>query len=242
MDSTLQSKNEAAGRIHTTVLWKRLHELAMDQPELDDDYALSSELLGEVLEHFLPDSESDCHVGYWLAHGQLAGELMAILAKKFRRRGQTLYRQVGILHDADYYRHPHYGESTELVHPAPLCIYLLERKVPAVVCLAILEHAGYTAEGTRFSMPMSAAISTCDDLATYMSALESTKFVLDHGHHVATSKLSDLAQEVIRGVNVPIPSFPADFNCPKRVLGNVDLFINNSLRLAADDYLGWFNL
>jgi hypothetical protein len=241
MDSTLQPKNEASGRVHTAVLWKKLHQLAMDQPDPAGDFALDGDLVEEVIEHFLPQAESDTHVEYWLAHGQLAGELMAILAKKWSRN-ETLYRQVGILHDADYYRHPHYGESTELVHPAPLCFYLLERGVPAVVCLAILEHAGYTAEGTRFSMPMSAAISTCDDLATYMSALDSTEFVRSHGQHVATSKLSALAQEVIKEVTVPVPSFPGDFNCPKRVLGNIDLFINNSLTFAADEHLGWFKL
>lgn len=238
--STLHT-NEAAGRVHTTELWKKLHRLAMDQPELEATFALDNELVQDTLEHFLPTRGGNAHTAYWLAHGQLAGELMAILARRFCRN-ETLYRQVGILHDADYYRHPHYGEESDLVHPAPLCSYLLEREVPAVVCLAILEHAGYTGEGVNFSSPMSAAISTCDDLATYMSALGSTEFVRNHGQHVATSKLSALAQKVTEEVSVHIPSFPDDFNCPKRVLGNVDLFINDSLVLATNQYLGWFNI
>lgn len=239
--SSSSNNYEALGRRHTLELWEKLKVLSLQQGVVDYNFSLDEELVQDALAYFLPLSAENTHVAYWLAHGELAGELMALLARKLGRN-EVLYRQVGRLHDADYYRHPHYGNSEGLVHPAPLCQYLLERDAPAIVCLAILEHAGYTGNGSRFSSVMSAAISTCDDLATYMSCLNSTEFVRSHGHHVATSKLSASAQELVNAAGVSAPSFPDEFQCPRRVLNDVDLFINHSLQIAESDAVNMFDV
>lgn len=239
--SSSSNNNEALGRRHTLELWENLKELALKQQGIDANFALDETLVQGVLEHFLPSPCENLHTAYWLAHGELAGELMALLAHKLGRN-EALYRQVGRLHDADYYIHPHYGDSEGLVHPAPLCKYLLELKVPAVVCLAVLEHAGYTGNGSRFSSVLSAAVSTCDDLATYMSCLKSTDFVRRHGHHVATSKLSASAQVLVNETKTKVPVFPEEFACPRRVLDDVDLFINRSLKITESGTVNMFDV
>ena len=240
-------KNVAPGREKTLELWGKLVSIARNNPDrfgaLDNEYRLAESHVEKVVSDFLVSNRESApeHVDYWLAHGELVGELMYQLAKQ-TGRNEVLYRQVGILHDADYFMHPHYGGETRLVHPAPLCERLMHDCVHPVVVIAVLEHAGYTGCGEKFSSPLSAAISTCDDLATFISALHSPEFMGKNDYKVSLDMLTPGAKSLAESVisKVPIPVFPDDFNCPHRVLKDINLFINDSLPKALDFQTGEF--
>lgn len=208
---------------------------------LCDGYELADGLVEEIEKHFLGktmaqlETEIDrakppifaqfSSVDYWLEHGRFTGDLMAEFA---RRHGGSanLYRQLGRIHDADYLRYPHKDRnSTRPVHPMALALYLRDNEVPAIVQLAIMEHAGYIGAGENFSGKLSAALSACDDLATYASAV-------DARHPHVGQELSPFARDLMKAV--PLPAFRLDVStsCPDRVLAHVDLFINNCFGIA----------
>lgn len=208
---------------------------------LCDSYELTDALVDEIERHFLGktmvqlESEIDrskppvdaqfSSVDYWLEHGRFTGDLMAEFA---RQHGGSveLYRQLGRIHDADYLRFPHKERnSPHPVHPMALALYLRSKGTPAIVQLAIMEHAGYIGAGEKFACKLSAALSACDDLATYASAVDMT-------HLSATQALDPLALKLLQSAAPPAFRLDVSTSCPDRVLAHVDLFINKCFGIA----------
>lgn len=164
-------------------------------------------------------------VDYWLEHARVTRDLMRAFASR-HGANVPLYGDVGRLHDADYLRHPHLGPySVPPVHPLPLALFLAAEGVHEAVCLAIMEHAGYIGQGSKFSTRMSAALSACDDLATYAAAVDPCDLRVRRD-------LSPAAQMLLGDISPPRVRIDIDRACPTRVLSKPDLYINHSLNLA----------
>jgi hypothetical protein len=176
--------------------------------------------------------EKRCSVTYWLDHGRLAGDLMAILAAD-TGEDVILYRQVGRIHDIDYVRYPHDRGDPGICHPFPLVADLMVAGVDPRISLAVFEHAGYVGGGCRFSSKLSAALSACEDLATLMSVDQYKKelevgnvpkFFIDH--------LSSDALNLVRRAELPKITVTSNSNCVLRVEKQPELFINHGINVA----------
>jgi predicted hydrolase (HD superfamily) len=131
------------------------------------------------------------------------------------------------LHDLDYLKHPHTVKvGEEQVHPMPLARFLLRHDVPPLFCAAVMEHAGYIGAGTEFSSKLSAALSACDDLATYAAAIAP-----DEWH--SRGELSVEALDLLAQVRPMHFRLDMDSACPTRVLAHPNRFINRALAAAA---------
>ena len=241
-----EKENLVSGPEHSIQLWQKLKEKASSEPKLPHDYQIDPDIIKLAVGKYLysldaSSSNPKSVIDYWLKHGVLAGNLMANFAKRYDRN-VILYQQVGILHDVDYLMYPHDSDFDAPVHPAPICNFLLDNAVPAVVCLAIIEHAGYISGGNSFSSRMSAALSACDDLATFMSALSSLRLVDSQGLTVNKNMLSDVAIKLVNEVGLPVIKYPKQFTCSKRVLAHVDHFINDAFDQALGVDTGNFDV
>jgi len=217
-------------------LRKALHLL----PPLPAEYVLPHDMVIEAERHFLGSTYEEWQatqgkgtyhatdfsdIGYWLDHGRVAGELMRCLAQ-YLSTNPIFYAQMGRLHDIDYVRFPHNAPDPQAdVHPVPLARFLSERGVPVEASLAIMEHAGYVGKGSDFATTLSAALSACDDLATYLAAVprEAPRYSKD---------LCPLAQRLATQIRAPQVLLDTERACPTRVLAKPELYINSALRKA----------
>lgn len=218
----------------------KLRESISSQQALPPGFALSDEFVRQTERHFLGQTyeqwierdglversaTSFTSIEYWLDHGRVAGALMERLALRLGQN-PVLFRQMGRLHDVDYVRFPHNeANPSGDVHPVPLTQYLLDKQVPEILCVAIMEHAGYIGKGCEFSSRLSASLSACDDLATYLAAVPSTEARY-------TTDLSDEAQQISSEIDGPRIRLDVSRACPTRVLSKPDLYINSALKRA----------
>lgn len=232
----------AGGTTGALAFARHLLKVVEASPSPSDDYVLPDGLIEDAECHFLGrsfqvfdsmlDRNSDPQVvglssaDYWLEHGRFTGDLMAAFARG-ARRNEKLYRQMGRLHDLDYLKHPHNAKrSKEQVHPMPLARFLMQREVPALYCAAIMEHAGYIGAGAEFSSKLSAALSACDDLATYAAAVAPTEWR-------SRGEISEKALGLLGQVRPLHFRLNMDSACPTRVLAHPDRFINRAFEAAA---------
>jgi len=224
-----------------------LTKQAAGEPRVPVDFAIPEAVIDDIQNGFLASGLSRCECGlppgsdgctcrgsvaYWKDHGRLAADLMMNFAA---REGlpAKLYGQLGLIHDADYLKHPHDKPSDKLKHPLPLTLKLRSCGIPASVCLAILEHAGYIGQGKNFSSRLSAALSACDDLATLMAILpqaDDTK--LERLRLDAWRQLAVLPRTLASAVNPPKIMIDSKMSCPTRVLSKPDLYINGPFEQA----------
>lgn len=209
-------------------------------PPIPSTYALPHDLVTEAERHFLGSTyeewrstqlEETYHatdfsdVEYWLDHGRVASELMGCLAQLLGTN-PVFYSQMGRLHDIDYLRFPHNAPDPQAdVHPVPLARFLSEHDVPIEASVAIMEHAGYIGKGSDFATTLSAALSACDDLATYLAAVPQ-----DDPRYAR--ELCPLAQNLAAEIHPPRVLLNTNRACPTRVLARPELYINSALRKA----------
>ena len=115
-----------------------------------------------------------CDMGYWHAHGNVVGQLMARLARRLGK-DPNLYMATGVLHALDMLSHPHDRDSSPgdapshpEGHPLPLLERLVEFGAPRSMLLAILEYMPST--GLVPSGLLSHALRVCDAMATCFEA------------------------------------------------------------------------
>jgi hypothetical protein len=214
-------------------------DLNVDAVDLDS-YVLSCSMIEEMERHFLgrtsshlfltdetssPDPATIEDTDYWLEHARFTSDLMKAYAVR-HNKNIVLYGQMGRIHDVDYLKHPHNSKESgdTAIHPVPAVVYLLERGVPPVISIAIMEHAGYIGAGKNYSTQLSAALSACDDLATYAAAFTKEEII-------ARNELSEEAIYYLDQIR-PIRYKLDASTCATRVAGNPKLFINDSLACA----------
>ena len=232
----------AGGTVGALAFARHLLGVAEASPTPSAVYSLPDDLIDEAERLFLGrtlsqmdetlDREREPEVvglsatSYWLEHGRVAGDLMRAFARGLGRN-ERFYYQMGRIHDVDFLKYPHSVASGEgQVHPMPLAMFLLDRGVPPLYCAAVMEHAGYIGGGTEFSSKLSAALSACDDLATYAAAIAPNEWR-------SKGEISSDALELLSKVR-PV-QFRLDMcsACPTRVLAHPDRFINRALAAAA---------
>jgi putative nucleotidyltransferase with HDIG domain len=111
-----------------------------------------------------------------------------------RKHGQDeeLWSAVGLLHDADYQKHPNYEQSSTEGHPFVGVAWLRERGWPEEVTRAILSHANYS--GVSRETLMEKTLYAVDELSGFVTAValvRPTKSIHDVEVKSVKKKLKD---------------------------------------------------
>ncbi len=122
-------------------------------------------------------------------------------------KDEALWIAVGLLHDADYERHPNTEQSPSEGHPFVIVDWLRQHGWPEEVTRAIVSHADYS--GVPRETPMEKTLYAVDELSGFVTAValvRPTKSIHDVNVKSVKKKMKDKAfaakvnrEDIVRG-------------------------------------------